>query len=134
MFASQLPVLVMCWRVINSWLSPTAPPCYPCHSSALLNRPRLCASHADTQIRADGVSRCSAPRTHVVWRKIAVEMKRPTSSTILHHDAHYDRLHMTGSLMLVVSPLRKALTYGMSRVAKIGHGPLLALRYRSASG
>jgi len=70
----------------------------------------------------------------VVRGKFAVEMKRPASSTILHHDALYDRLHVTVSLMLVVSPLRKALVYGMSCVAEIGNGPLLALRYRSASG
>jgi len=78
--------------------------------------------------------RCSAPSIHVVRRKIAVEMERPASSTILHHDALYDQPHMTGSLMLVVSPLWKALVYGMSCVAEIGNGPLLALRYRSTGG
>ena len=52
-FSPRRPVLVMCWLVVKSWLSPTVPPCHPCHSSELLNRPRLCASHADTQIRAD---------------------------------------------------------------------------------
>jgi len=134
MFASQLPVLVMCWLVVKSWLSPTVPPCHRCHSSELLNRPRLCASHADTHIRADGSIPCSAPRIHVVRLKIAVETERPASSTILYHDALYDRLQMTGSFMLVVSPLRKVLVDGMSCVAEIGNGPLLALRYCSTGG
>jgi len=70
----------------------------------------------------------------VVRGEIAVEIERPASSTILHHDILYDRLHLTGSLVLVVSPLRKDLAYGMSCVAEIGKGPLLALRYRSTGG
>jgi len=55
MFASARPVLVMCWLVVRSWLSPTVPPCHPRHSSELLNRPQLYASRADTHIRSDGI-------------------------------------------------------------------------------
>ena len=68
------------------------------------------------------------------WGKIVVEMERPASSTIFHHDALYNRLHTNGSLMLMVTPLWKDLVYGVSCVAEIGNGPLLALRYRSTGG
>jgi len=78
--------------------------------------------------------RCSASKKQLMRGQNAVETERPASSTIFTHDALYDRLHSTGSLMLVVSPLRKALAYGMSCVAEIGNGPLLALRYRSTGG